>query len=160
MRLLKLIYPNVVYARNVTDIDDKINAAAIELDQPIAELAERYTQAYEDDMLSLGVPPPDVTPRATHHIPEIIEMIQELVDAGHAYENEGHVLFNVPTDSDYGSLSRRSLEDMIDGARVEVAPYKKDPKDFVLWKPSAGDLPGGTAPGVTGGPVGTSNALP
>jgi cysteinyl-tRNA synthetase len=152
VRLLHLAYPKVVYARNVTDIDDKINAAALENGEPIQALADRYTDAYEKDMRTLGVPPPDVAPRATHHIDEIIEMIAELIDSGHAYENEGHVLFNVPTDADYGSLSKRSLEDMIDGARVEVAPYKRDPKDFVLWKPSSEDLPGWDSPWGHGRP--------
>lgn len=151
-RLLRKLYPSVVYARNITDIDDKINAAALENDEPIAALAERFADAYESDMATLGVPPPDIAPRATHHIDEIIAMIEELIAADHAYENDGHVLFNVPSDPDYGSLSRRSLEDMIDGARVEVAPYKKDPKDFVLWKPSSPEQPGWESPWGVGRP--------
>lgn len=142
VRLLRATYPKVVYARNVTDIDDKINAAALNNGEPIQALADRYTEAYEADMVSLGVATPDVTPRATHHISEIIDMIELLISHGHAYENDGHVLFNVPSDPEYGSLSRRSLEDMLDGARVEVAPYKKDAKDFVLWKPSSAEQPG------------------
>lgn len=152
VRLLNLTYPNVVYARNVTDIDDKINAAALENGEPIQELADRFTQAYEQDMHTLGVPSPDVAPRATHHIAEIIEMIEELIDAGHAYEQQGHVLFSVPSDPSYGSLARRTLEDMLDGARVEIAPYKRDPKDFVLWKPSSADLPGWDSPWGLGRP--------
>ena len=151
-RLLRLLYPKVVYARNVTDIDDKINAAALELGVPISELADRYTEAYEQDMQTLGVLQPDVRPRATHHIPEIVEMIEALIERGHAYASEGHVLFNVPSDPQYGSLSRRSLEDMLDGARVEVAPYKQDPKDFVLWKPSTDEQPGWDSPWGRGRP--------
>ncbi len=151
-RLLRTMYPEVHYARNVTDIDDKINAAAYENGEPIQALADRFTDAYENDMLTLGVIRPDVAPRATHHIAEIIEMIGELIASGNAYANEGHVLFNVPSDPDYGSLSRRSLEDMIDGARVEVAPYKKDPKDFVLWKPSSEEQPGWDSPWGYGRP--------
>ena len=151
-RLLRVLYPEVIYARNVTDIDDKINAAALENGEPISELADRYTAAYEEDMQTLGVLPPDVRPRATHHIAEIVEMIEALVESGHAYANEGHVLFNVPSDPDYGTLSRRSLEDMLDGARVEVAPYKKDPKDFVLWKPSTDEQPGWDSPWGRGRP--------
>ncbi len=151
-RLLRKLYPKVIYARNITDIDDKINAAALENDEPIAALAERFADAYESDMATLGVLAPDIAPRATHHIDEIIAMIEELIDADHAYENDGHVLFNVPSDPDYGSLSRRSLEDMIDGARVEVAPYKKDPKDFVLWKPSSPEQPGWESPWGVGRP--------
>ena len=152
IRLLKAIYPEVVYVRNITDIEDKINAAAAENNEPIEALADRFTLAYENDMATLGVPPPDVAPRATHHIDEIVDMISKLIELDHAYANDGHVLFNVPSDSEYGSLARRSLEDMLDGARVEVAPYKKDPKDFVLWKPSEGDLPGWESPWGYGRP--------
>ncbi|MEQ9452070.1 MAG: cysteine--tRNA ligase [Pseudomonadales bacterium] len=152
VRLLRCMYPHVVYARNVTDIDDKINAAAFANGEPIQALADRYTEAYEQDMLTLGVAVPDVTPRATHHIEEIIGMIETLIERGHAYANDGHVLFNVPSDPAYGELSRRSLEDMLDGARVEVAPYKKDAKDFVLWKPSTEQQPGWPSPWGTGRP--------
>jgi cysteinyl-tRNA synthetase len=151
-RLLKVFYPEVVYARNVTDVDDKINAAAKETGKPIQELADRFTAAYQQDVAALGVLDPDVEPRATHHIPEIVEMIQLLIDKGNAYAADGHVLFDVPSDPQYGTLSRRSLEDMLDGARVEVAPYKKDPKDFVLWKPSTDDLPGWDSPWGRGRP--------
>lgn len=152
VRLLRSIYPRVTYIRNVTDIDDKINAAALANGEPIQALADRYTEAYEQDMATLGVRPPDLVPRATHHIAEIVEMIGELIDAGHAYANDGHVLFNVPSDPQYGTLSRRSLEDMIDGARVDVAPYKQDPKDFVLWKPSSDEQPGWESPWGVGRP--------
>jgi len=151
-RLLKLFYPEVIYASNVTDIDDKINAAAKASGQPIAELADRFTAAYQEDVAALGVLQPTIEPRATHHIPEIIEMIRTLIDKGNAYCADGHVLFDVPSDPEYGTLSRRSLEDMLDGARVEVAPYKKDPKDFVLWKPSSDDLPGWDSPWGRGRP--------
>ncbi|MDP6376331.1 MAG: cysteine--tRNA ligase [Pseudomonadales bacterium] len=152
VRLLGKLYPQVAYARNITDIDDKINAAALENGEPIAELAERFTNAYNDDIRALGVKQAAVEPRATHHIDVIIDMIQRLVDKGHAYEGDGHVLFNVPSDPAYGSLSRRSLEDMLDGARVEIAPYKKDAKDFVLWKPSSAELPGWDSPWGRGRP--------
>ncbi|HEY5644971.1 MAG TPA: cysteine--tRNA ligase [Pseudomonadales bacterium] len=152
VRLLRVLYPEVVYVRNITDIDDKINRAAQENGEPISALAERFTAAYEEDLNALGVLEPTEVPRATHHIREIIRMIERLIDRGHAYEAEGHVLFHVPSDPDYGSLSRRSLEDMVDGARVEVAPYKRDPKDFVLWKPSTPELPGWDSPWGRGRP--------
>ena len=151
-RLLSAIYPRVDYVRNITDIDDKINRAALENGEPISALADRYTQAYEEDIAALGVLEPLAVPRATHHIPEIIRMIEKLIADGHAYEADGHVLFHVPSDPEYGSLSRRSLEDMVDGARVEVAPYKRDPKDFVLWKPSSDELPGWESPWGRGRP--------
>ncbi len=151
-RLLRVLYPKVLYVRNITDIDDKINATAQANDEPIAALAERFSEAYREDVAALDVLPPNVEPRATGHIAEIIEMIQQLVEGGHAYAADGHVLFHVPSDPDYGSLSHRSLEDMIDGARVEVAPYKRDPKDFVLWKPSTPELPGWDSPWGRGRP--------
>lgn len=152
VRLLKLAYPKVTYVRNITDIDDKINAAAIASGRPIGELAERYAAEYLRDVAALGVAPPDVEPRATDHIAEIIAMIGALIDAGNAYKAESHVLFHVPSDPDYGTLAKRSLKDMRDGARVEVAPYKKDPKDFVLWKPSTPELPGWDSPWGRGRP--------
>ena len=151
-RLLRVLYPQVAYVSNITDIDDKINAAARTAGEPIQSLAERYAAAYREDIDALGVLPPDVEPRATEHIPEIVDMIRTLIAGGHAYAADGHVLFDVPSDPDYGSLSHRSLEDMLDGARVDVAPYKKDPKDFVLWKPSADDLPGWDSPWGRGRP--------
>ena len=151
-RLLRVLYGNVVYVRNVTDIDDKINAAAKANGEPIAALAERFTAAYREDVEALDTLPPSDEPRATEHIAEIIAMIERLIERGHAYVSEGHVLFHVPSDPEYGNLSHRSLEDMIDGARVEVAPYKRDPKDFVLWKPSTPDLPGWDSPWGRGRP--------
>jgi cysteinyl-tRNA synthetase len=159
-RLLRLRYPRVSYVSNITDIDDKINAAAAENGEDITTLAERFTLAYQEDVAALGVLPPDVMPRATHHITEIIAMIETLIEQGHAYASAGHALFHVPSDPEYGSLAKRSLEDMIDGARVEVADYKKDPKDFVLWKPSRDDQPGWESPGDAVGPAGISNARP
>jgi cysteinyl-tRNA synthetase len=151
-RLLKARYGDVRYARNVTDVDDKINAAARDAGEPIAALTERFTAAYNEDVKALGSLDPTVEPRATHHIAEIVAMIEALIARGHAYAAEGHVLFHVPSDTRYGELSNRSLEDMLDGARVEVAPYKRDPKDFVLWKPSPPELPGWDSPWGRGRP--------
>jgi cysteinyl-tRNA synthetase len=151
-RLLRLRYPRVSYVSNITDIDDKINAAAAENGEDIITLAERFTAAYQEDVAALGVLPPDVMPKATHHINEIIAMIEALIERGHAYASAGHALFHVPSDPEYGSLAKRSLEDMIDGARVEVADYKRDPKDFVLWKPSTEDQPGWDSPWGRGRP--------
>ncbi len=151
-RLLELRYPEVAYVCNITDVDDKINAAAAANGEPISALAERYCTAYNEDMQALGVRPPTLQPKATAHIPEILAMIETLIDRGFAYEAAGHVLFHVAADPAYGSLSRRTLADMIDGARVEVAPFKKDPKDFVLWKPSSAQLPGWPSPWGRGRP--------
>ncbi len=152
VRFLRAIYPKVVYARNVTDIDDKITANALANDESIFDLADRFTAAYDEDMAALGNLQPDVAPRATEHIDEIIDMIETLIVSGHAYANAGHVLFNVPSDPEYGSLSRRSLEELLDGARIDVAPYKNDPKDFVLWKPSTDEQPGWDSPWGRGRP--------
>ena len=151
-RLLRRLYPNVVYARNITDVDDKINAAAQQAGVPIEAITGRYTDAYTEDMTRLGADVPDVTPHATAHIGPIIAMCERLIDSGHAYAAEGHVLFNVASYPEYGHLSRRSTEDMIAGARVEVAPYKKNPADFVLWKPSTAELPGWDSPWGRGRP--------
>ncbi len=151
-RLLRVLYPRVVYACNVTDVDDKINRQALANNEPIGALAERFTLAYNEDIAALGVLDDGLQPRATEHIAEIIAMIGELTGKGFAYEADGHVLFHVPADPHYGSLSKRSLEDMLDGARVEVAPYKRDPKDFVLWKPSTPELPGWDSPWGRGRP--------
>ena len=151
-RLLKVLYPDVVYVRNITDIDDKINRAAQASGESIATLTERFTAAYREDIDALGALPPSEEPRATEHIAEIVTMIATLIRGGHAYAADGHVLFHVPSDPAYGSLSRRSLEDMLDGARVDVAPYKRDPKDFVLWKPSTPELPGWDSPWGRGRP--------
>lgn len=151
-QLLRARYPQVVYARNITDVDDKINAAACEQAVPIAAITERFTAAYRDNMAALGVAPPDLEPRATAHIPQIIAMIESLIASGHAYAAEGHVLFSVTSYPQYGALSRRDSEDMLAGARVEVAPYKREPGDFVLWKPSSSDLPGWESPWGRGRP--------
>ena len=150
-RLLRMRYM-VTYARNITDIDDKINAAAQEAGLPIAEIAERYAEAYHQDMEALGVLPPDVEPLATDHVDEIIAAIGTLIDGGHAYEADGHVLFRVVSFPDYGRLSRRDQRELLAGARVEVAPYKEAPGDFVLWKPSSEDLPGWDSPWGRGRP--------
>jgi len=151
-RLLRVLYPEVAYLRNITDIDDKINAAAQAQGKPIGELTERFTRAYQEDVAALHALAPTREPRATEHIDEIIAMIERLIERGHAYAADGHVLFNVPSDPDYGTLSHRSMEDMLDGARVEVAPYKRDAKDFVLWKPSTPELPGWDSPWGRGRP--------
>ena len=152
VRLLRAVYPRVKYVRNITDVDDKINAAAAETGRPIGDLAAAYAAEYRRDVAALGVLVPDVEPRATDHIAEIVAMIERLIVLRHAYQAEGHVLFHVPSDPEYGSLARRSLAEMRDGARVEVAPYKKDPKDFVLWKPSPPELPGWDSPWGRGRP--------
>jgi cysteinyl-tRNA synthetase len=151
-RLLKLHYPKVTYARNITDIDDKINKSALELGQNIKKYSQKYADIYNHDIEQLGVNAPDIEPYATDHIPQIIAMIKELIDKGHAYVAEGHVLFSVESYDNYGNLSHRKLEDMIAGARVEVAPYKKYPADFVLWKPSDESLPGWNSPWGRGRP--------
>ncbi|WEX85740.1 cysteine--tRNA ligase [Sinorhizobium garamanticum] len=141
-RLLRDRFPAVTYARNFTDVDDKINDAARASGEPIGAITKRYIEAYHADMAALGVLPPSVEPRVTEHIPEIIDLIGRLIAEGHAYEAEGHVLYHVPSFPDYGALSRRTPDEMIAGARIEVAPFKKHPADFVLWKPSTPDLPG------------------
>ena len=153
-RLLRHTYgdDHVVYAANVTDIEDKIMAAAAAEQVPIETITERYTRFYFDDLGALGVPRPDLVPFATATIPDIVAMIGRLVEAGHAYEAEGHVLFDVPSWPDYGRLSRRPMDEMIAGARVDVAPYKKSPSDFVLWKPSDAEQPGWDSPWGRGRP--------
>jgi cysteinyl-tRNA synthetase len=151
-RLLKTLYPSVRYVRNITDVDDKINQRAKDSGEPIGAITERTTRMFHEDMGALNCLPPDVEPRATAHIPQMISMIGHLIAKGHAYEAEGHVLFAVASMSDYGRLSRRSQDEMIAGARVEVAPYKKDSGDFVLWKPSSPDLPGWDSPWGRGRP--------
>ena len=135
--LLRRRFGTLAYARNITDVDDKINAAAAEQGVPISAITGRFAEAYREDMAALGVAPPDIEPEATAHIAEIIAMIGRLVESGHAYAAEGHVLFAVASFDGYGKLSRRALEDMLAGARVDVAPYKRDPGDFVLWKAAA-----------------------
>ncbi|TAN01132.1 MAG: cysteine--tRNA ligase [Rhodanobacteraceae bacterium] len=145
-------YPPLVYARNITDVDDKINAAAAEAGVPIAAIANRYAAVYREDMAKLGVAPPDIEPLATEHIAPIIAMCETLIANGHAYAAEGHVLFDVASFDDYGMLSGRSTDELIAGARVDVAPYKKNPADFVLWKPSTPELPGWDSPWGRGRP--------
>ena len=153
-RVLEHEYPQaqVVYARNVTDVDDKIIASAAEEGVDVSVITERYERFYLEDMGALGVRPPTIAPHATQEILPMIAMIAELVAKGHAYEAEGHVLFSVASDPGYGELSRRDREAMIAGARVEVAPYKRDPADFVLWKPSADDVVGWDSPWGRGRP--------
>jgi cysteinyl-tRNA synthetase len=151
-RLLRRRYQGVIYARNITDVDDKINAAAAASGVPIGDITARYTAAFHADMAALGADEPDVEPRATGHIPQIIAMIEGLIARGHAYVADGHVLFDVSSYPDYGTLSRQSQDEMIDGARVEVAPYKRNSADFVLWKPSTPDLPGWESPWGIGRP--------
>ena len=151
-RLLRARYTNVRYASNITDIDDRINAAAKTSGEDISQIAERFATVYRQDIAALGVLPPDIEPRATHHIKQIINLICRLIKNQSAYESRGHVLFHVGSDPRYGQLSKRTLEEMIDGARVEIAPYKRDAKDFVLWKPSSDDLPGWESPWGRGRP--------
>jgi len=150
--LLRRRFGALAYARNITDVDDKINAAARAAGVPISTITDRFAAAYRDDMAALGIAPPDLEPAATGHIPEIIAMIEGLVGSGHAYAAEQHVLFAVSSFAGYGKLSRRETEDMLAGARVDVAPYKRDPGDFVLWKPSTDDLPGWDSPWGRGRP--------
>jgi cysteinyl-tRNA synthetase len=153
-RLLRHVYgpEHVTYVRNITDIEDKIIAAANERGESIRDLTERTARAYQEDMTALGAMAPTHQPRATEHVAGMIAMIERLIALGHAYPAEGHVLFNVPSMPDYGKLSGRSLDEMIAGARVEVAPYKKHPADFVLWKPSTLDQPGWDSPWGRGRP--------
>ncbi len=142
-RLLKRLYPKVTYVRNITDVDDKINAASKETGEPIGEITKRTTKIFHQDMAALGNIDPDHEPRATGHIEEMKELVAKLIASGNAYEAEGHVLFSVPSMPDYGKLSKLNRDELVAGARVEVAPYKQDPADFVLWKPSDDpDLPG------------------
>lgn len=152
VRLFKHTYPKVTYASNITDIEDKIIDAARAAKKPIEEITKKYTKIYNDDMAALNVLPPDIQPFATTHISEMIGLIEMLIKRDMAYEKDGHVLFNVPAYENYGRLSGRSRDEQIAGARVEVAPYKKDPADFVLWKPSTGDQPGWDSPWGFGRP--------
>tara|TARA_Y100000588_G_scaffold2010_2_gene2949 strand:- start:1660 stop:3048 length:1389 start_codon:yes stop_codon:yes gene_type:complete len=153
-RLLRRIYGEgaVTYVRNITDVDDKINAAAKISGEPIASITARTTEAFHADIAELNALLPDVEPRATEHIAEMIEMIEALITSEHAYAADGHVLFHVPSFPEYGKLSHRDRDEMISGARIEVAPYKRDPADFVLWKPSDLSLPGWNSPWGRGRP--------
>ena len=150
-RILRRSY-KLTFARNITDIDDKINKASVETGKPINEITSRFIKAYNDDMGALGVQPPDIEPRATQHVEEMVAMIVTLIDKGFAYEADGHVLFDVSANPEYGKLSKRDLREMIAGARVEVAPYKRSAQDFVLWKPSTPELPGWDSPWGRGRP--------
>ena len=151
-RVLRTQFPKLTYARNITDIDDKINAAAAEEGVDISVISERFTKAYHDDLEVLGVLPTDIEPKVTDHINEIVAMIAELIDSGHAYEAQSHVLFNVGSYPRYGELSKRDPEELLAGARVDVAAYKQDAGDFVLWKPSSDDQPGWDSPWGRGRP--------
>lgn len=151
-RILREEYPLLTYARNITDVDDKIIAAASNGGISCDAIASRFTAAYHEDLTALGVLPPDVEPRATDHIEQMIEIIQELIAGGHAYAAQGHVLFHIPSFPAYGRLSGANPDEMLVGARVEVAPWKRDPRDFVLWKPSDADQPGWDSPWGFGRP--------
>ena len=152
VNFLRTIYSKVTYVSNITDIDDKIITAAEEEKIPIQELTTKFSKIYNEDMAALGVQLPDIQPRATDHIPEMIQLIETLIQNNFAYEKEGHVLFHVPTFKNYGSLSGRNRDEQIIGSRVEVAPYKKDPTDFILWKPSPSPKPGWESPWGFGRP--------
>src|SRR6201996_9331476 len=141
-RLLKRRYPRVTYVRNITDIDDRIITRSAANNETIDSLTARTGSAYQNDMKRLGALPPDHEPRATEYVGQMVALIGTLIERGHAYAAEGHVLFSVPSMPDYGRLSRRSRDELVAGARVEVAPYKKDAADFVLWKPSTPEQPG------------------
>jgi cysteinyl-tRNA synthetase len=151
-RLLRVLFPRVTYVRNITDIEDKINARARESGEPIDSITARTTADFHADMAALSVLPPDEEPRATQHVVDMIELIQRLIASGHAYAAEGHVLFSVPSFAAYGRLSGRSPDELLAGARIDVAPYKRDPGDFVLWKPSPPDTPGWDSPWGRGRP--------
>ena len=150
--LLRRLHPRVTYVRNITDVDDKINARAAESGEPIGAITARTTADFHADMAELGALPPDVEPAATGHIAEMIALIERLIGSGHAYAADGHVLFQVASFADYGHLSGRSPRELLAGARVEVAPYKRDPGDFVLWKPSTPEQPGWDSPWGRGRP--------
>src|SRR3984885_12064652 len=153
-RLLRHTYgeAHVTYVRNITDVDDKINARAAERGISIRELTEETARIYNEDVAALGCLAPSIAPRATEHIAQMVAMIEQLIAGGHAYGAGGHVLFDFSSKPDYGKLARRSLDEMIAGSRVEVAPYKKNPMDFVLWKPSEASLPGWDSPWGRGRP--------
>ena len=152
IKVLRTQYNKVTYVSNITDIDDKIIDAANELNEPIQNLTTKYTKIYNEDMAYLNVSLPDVQPHATDHIDEMILIIKKLIENNNAYEKEGHVLFHVPSYSRYGVLSKRNRDEQIAGSRVEVAPFKKDPADFILWKPSPDPLPGWDSPWGFGRP--------
>ena len=152
VRTLRFIFPKVTYVSNITDIDDKIIEAAVEQNVEISVITKKFTKIYNEDMAKLNVLAPDVQPKATEYIPEMIDLIKELVEKDFAYEKDGHVLFHVPTYENYGKLSNRIKNEQIAGSRVDVADFKKDPADFVLWKPSTGVQPGWESPWGIGRP--------
>jgi len=152
VRTLKIIYPKVTYVSNITDIDDKIIEAANDQNVAISSITEKYTEIYNKDMAKLNVLPPDIQPKATEYIPEMITLIKDLIKKDFAYEKDGHVLFHVPSFKNYGLLSNRNREEQIAGSRVDIAPFKKDPADFVLWKPSIENQPGWDSPWGFGRP--------
>jgi cysteinyl-tRNA synthetase len=152
VNVLRTQFKRVTYVSNITDIDDKIIDAAHELNEPIKNLTTKYTKIYNDDMGFLNVKLPDIQPHATDHISEMIDLIKKLIKNNYAYEKDGHVLFHVPSFSKYGVLSKRNRDEQIAGSRVEVAPFKKDPADFILWKPSPDPLPGWESPWGFGRP--------
>ena len=151
-RLLRRLYPRVTYVRNITDIEDRINERARQSGESIASITARTTADFHADMATLGALPPDVEPRATGHVPEMVEIIERLIAGGHAYAAEGHVLFSVPSYPEYGHLSGHPPDELLAGARIDVAPYKRDPGDFVLWKPSDDQTPGWDSPWGYGRP--------
>jgi len=151
-RLLRRLYPRVTYVRNITDIEDRINERARQSGESIASITARTTADFHADMATLGALPPDVEPRATAHVSEMIEIIQRLIAGGHAYEAEGHVLFSVGSYAEYGHLSGHTPDELLAGARIDVAPYKRDAGDFVLWKPSDDETPGWDSPWGRGRP--------
>ena len=152
VRTLRFIFPKVTYVSNITDIDDKIIEAAVEQKVEISVITKKFTKIYNEDMAKLNVLEPDVQPKATEYIPEMIDLIKELIEKDFAYEKDGHVLFHVPNYENYGKLSNRIKDEQIAGSRVDVADFKKDPADFVLWKPSTDEQPGWDSPWGTGRP--------
>ena len=154
VRLMRRLFPKVTYVRNITDIDDKINARALESGRDIREITEETTKVYHEDMLAVGALQPDVEPRATEHVAQMIAMIENLIAKGHAYEAEGHVVFSVPSMPDYGMLSKLDRREIVAGARVDVAPYKRTLRILCCGSRPMGKLPDGKAPGDADGPVG------
>ena len=152
VRTLRFIFPKVTYVSNITDIDDKIIEAAVEQNVEISVITKKFTKIYNEDMAKLNVLAPDVQPKATEYIPEMIDLIKELIEKDFAYEKDGHVLFHVPNYENYGKLSNRIKDEQIAGSRVDVADFKKDPAEFVLWKPSTDEQPGWDSPWGTGRP--------
>ena len=152
VRTLRIFFPKVTYVSNITDIDDKIIEAAHDQNVEISSITKKYTKIYNNDMAKLNVLMPDIQPKATEYISEMIDLIEDLISKDFAYEEEGHVLFHVPNYSNYGKLSKRNRDEQIAGSRVEIAPFKKDPSDFILWKPSDKSQPGWNSPWGIGRP--------